>query len=57
MAKQKNKPFTYIVKVIKTDYEKVEEEIFAMEYEAEPHEYDYVACAHALNMAYHGCVD
>ena len=57
MGKSKNKPFTYIVKVIKTDYEKVEEEIFEMEYEADEHEYESCACATALGIAYNGCCD
>ena len=57
MKKSKNKPFTYIVKVIKTDYEKVEEEIFEMEYEAGEYEFESCACATALGIAYNGCFD
>lgn len=55
MAKP-NKTYTYIVKVIKTDFVN-EEEIYETEYEAEPNEYESCACANALSIAYHGVAD
>lgn len=47
--------YTYIVKVIKTDFESEEEEIFSTEYEAEPNESERNACKSALEIAYNGC--
>lgn len=50
------KKVTYIVTVTKVTG-KNEKVIFENEYEAEPHEYENVACAHALSIAYDGCAD
>ena len=50
--------FTYIVKVIKTNFQDVEEEVFASNtYEARGNVDEKTACVNALNIAYHGCID
>lgn len=52
-----NEQYYYVVKVVKTNYTDYEEEIFEDEYEANEDEDDTQACASALKIAYHGCVD
>ena len=50
------KKYSYIVQVIKTDYENEEETIFEHEIEGE-FEDEHEACVKALRISYYGCAD
>ena len=51
------KQYYYVVTVTRTDYEKLVDEIFNFEYEADAGEDIPDACREALKIAYHGCAD
>ena len=51
------KSYTYVVTVTKTDFNKVEDEVFEYEYEAEPGESIQSACYNALSISAGGCSD
>lgn len=55
--KPKSKATTLVVQVVQTNYEDFEEQIFEYEYEMEEDEDLQQACAHALEISYHGCSD